>query len=1321
MTVRRRRSAAMIAVALLAAVLVPLGAAAPASAATLSPSGLQTGMVMNGTTTPASPPTTFNWGDFITGVQPDSSFTFTPTGTYTTTQGLQSSGVVQGAFAWDNSEATAACNVGAEPTGAPPSQNPNTNPWLPGSAKPNEKGDLCSTGYGVEIVLGADGSRHGILYGYWTRYAGNGEVSIFQHLEGPAAGRCDDVLIEFDYASSGTTARVLRWAPAAGDGCANALGAGTWQPQPGTADIDWSTGVRQEGPPLTNQPLETFGEFAIDLTTAGIFDPTECSTFEVSAMFTRTGNSPQANIQDFAEHSPDPMNLSNCGALTVTKATVPAGIVADDDFGYTISRDGGPVLPGLPPVDTIVDTIGAGETKSYPEVLAASDYRLSETQIPPPWSLQSVVCTAIPLTGGPAQQFVLDDPADTFLVSPANTTDCVITNSAAVITVVKQTEPDGATAEFEFEATGQDPFTLGDDGSLSFAVPVGEPVTITEGPADGWLPPSLNCDAEVETGERSVTVTPSAGQNITCTFTNTQLGTVIVSKEVHGVDGRTFDFTSDLPGGENFSIAAPNGDGTLYEQVFTGVAPGDYSITEVSDAEDPATRLADLSCTYGGSDHTGDVELRSIDLTVLPGETVRCFFTNSLPGSIAIVKRTVPVEFDQLFDFLFTPPDDDPTGFALNGNSTPPNEALVSFGSLEPGSYTITEPVDVDGWALDGVDCNGAEWAPSADGRGVVVDLLDTEAAVCFFTNRAEPASLSLEKSVVGVDPGFAWSFDFELVAPDGSLAGRTATDAAPLVEWGELVPGDTYTIREAGADQPGWTRGELTCEGVADLDPAAAGLQFVPEPGQAIACSVENTAATSSITVAKIAGGIASDFEWSFELSIAPVPEGEADPKTVSGTGQSGESATWSGLVPGRSYSITENVPAGWTGTVDCGGLVDEDPGEPGVQFTAPVGQELACTFINQATAGTGTLTKTSLGGDGTFEFVLTDLDHEVDPVTVSATTAGGTASIALPVIVPGVRYSFVEVDRPDWIEGALSCTITPADGSAPFVIDDLGEFSVAPGDVGDCTAQNTAPGRIVIAKAVDGADGTFDFTGDWLEPPEFTVTTSDGTGAASFDGIAPGSYTVAESDEDGYENTALTCVDGDVEGTASSVEGLVGSIELDPGETVVCTFTNVEWGVIVVDKTTVPSGSPQEFAFEWGAAGEAGDGFTLSDASPPFSTAPLAPGEYVVTELETDGWELAGITCTGATGGAVIEGASAVVDLGLGETVVCTFANEQTVPPGPTPGPTPPPGPAALPESGFDGTPPLLVAFAVLMLGAAAVVLARRRARRMRVRADD
>lgn len=1254
----RRFLAALAAATLTSAVLVPVLLPARAAAATLEPSGLQTGMAVDGTTDPASPPETFNWDDFITNVQPDSSFTFEPTGPYVTAQGNSSTGIVQASFDWDNNSAAAACNANPDQTGAPPSQSPATNPWHPGPSNPNAKGDLCSTAHGVEIVTDPAGTRHTILYGYWTRYVGAGEVSIFQSLEGPEPGRCDDELLEFNYASSGTTATVHRWIPAAGDDCADVLGAGTWTPRPGSADFDWSTGVRTEGPPLTNQPQETFGEFAIDLNTAGLFAPDRCSTFEVSAMFTRTGNSPSANIQDFADHTPDGLSISNCGALTVTKETAP-GSATGDVFGFTVASDTGPVQPGPPPVETVAGSLTSGETATYSDVLAGSAFSLVETDIPPPWELTSIVCTAVPPDGGPPEQYVLDDPADRFPVTPENTTECVITNEAAVVTVTKQTEPDGAEGDFSFDVTGQDLVTLSDGESISFPVPAGVPVTMSEASADGWLPPQIDCTAAATLGERSASVVPVAGQEIECTFTNTQLGTVIVSKEAHGVDGRTFDFTSDIPGGEEFSIEVEQGGGTLYEHVIEDVAPGTYTIEELTEAAEPPTVLADLSCTYGGADHSGEPATRTIGLTVLPGETVRCFFTNTLPGSITVIKRTVPVEYDQEFDFVFGTAGGEPTPFALNGNSEPPNVALRSFLGLDAGAHTITEPADEPGWTLSDLDCNDSFWTPTADGRGVEVDLPAGGVIVCYFTNVADAATASLTKTVSGAGPDLSWTFDFELVDPGGTVVSRSATSGAPTVEWDGLVPGVEYTLREGGTTPAGWTRGEITCTGLSDLDPAP-GFQLVLTPGQVLDCGADNTVASSSISMSKVVTGIGGGLPWEFDLSIDPVPAGGTSPQTVAGAGQSGQTVTWTGLVPGQAYSIAEDQVPGWTGEIECTGVEDTDPGSPGLQFVAPVDEQAACTFVNTAVQGSGTLTKTSVGGDGRFELVLTDLDEAVDPVVVPVTTVDGAATVDLPQIVPGVRYSLVESGADGWIEGALTCTITPADGGEPFVIEDLSEFSVSPGDVGDCTVENVRTGTIVVAKAVTEGDGEFGFTGDWLDPPEFSIATEGGAGTRTFADVDPGSYTVTEASQDGFEGTDLTCADGDPDGEPSSADGLVGSIELDPGETVTCAYTNAPWGMLLVDKQTDPAGATQEFGFGWGPPGEDGESFVLTDAGEPFATGPVGPGEYRITEETVPGWTLTDITCTGASGEVVVEVPAVTVDVGLGETVLCTFTNE-------------------------------------------------------------
>ena len=105
--------------------------------------------------------------------------------------------------------------------------------------------------------------------------------------------------------------------------------------------------------------------------------------------------------------------------------------------------------------------------------------------------------------------------------------------------------------------------------------------------------------------------------------------------------------------------------------------------------------------------------------------------------------------------------------------------------------------------------------------------------------------------------------------------------------------------------------------------------------------------------------------------------------------------------------------------------------------------------------------------------------------------------------------------------------------------------------------------------------------------------------------------------------------CVDPD-DGTTTTPP-LTGTIDLDDGETVTCTFTNTQRSTIVIVKDAVPDG-PQDFSF----TGDLGD-FTLDDdpaddtLSNTFTSALLPANDtYVVTETVVDGWDLTGLVCT-------------------------------------------------------------------------------------------
>ncbi|KAF2414481.1 hypothetical protein B1729_04400 [Microbacterium sp. B35-04] len=1267
----RTRFVSLVAVgALLGALLVPVAGAGAATAATLEPSGLETGFELDGDKVGGAPPATFDWDSFLTPPAPDGSYTFTPTGPYTTAEGLPSTGILDAAFSWDNGSLAGACPDTADATGAPGSQTPNTVPWAPGPANVNEKGDICSTGSAYEVVTDDQGRRHAILYAYWTRLVGNGSLSLLQSLEGPAAGRCDDILVVFDYESNlGTvTVHFRRWTPTANDACANPNGPGQWVDTGQPVDFAWSVGVRTEGPlPVGNQPQATFGEFAVDLTTAGLFDPSACSSFSVSTQISRTGSDFTAQTQDYLDAA-DPLTISNCGTLTVTKDVVPAGFASDDRFDYRVDRaSAGIVLPDSGATE-IVDDLGIDETDTFPNVLAATDYRLTEA-LTAPWAQQSIVCTTTrPGTAEPIV-FELSTPTDPFTVYPDAQTDCVITNAISTVTVTKQTLPDGSPQEFSFDVGGN-AATLTDGESATFAFAPGSTVDITEVVPDGWVgEPDITCsdpNSVINESDAFAEVTTVAGQDVSCTFTNTQLSTIVISKEAFGTPPNTeFAFTGTwtsgspaLPAGGGFSINAETGDGTNYTQTFTGVTPGQYSVTEPGGQH--GTLLGSLICTIGGQDVVFDTATAAFDLA--PGDTVTCYFVNASPGQIIVVKESDPFEYDEDFAFQFGPSGEEPTDtFTLNPL---PGQATWVSPALEGGQYDISEDLGaLPNWTLTDITCEVSDGGSSAidlQTLTATVDLPPAGIAQCVFLNTADPVSLQLEKTATGIADGVPWSFDFLLTdIATGDVRTITLTSEAPSIEITDIAPGTEYSLTEVA--QPGWTSA-LECD-VVDTRTGEDGWQFTLEPGTSFVCTAENTAAPASVSVTKSVTGVTSDYEWSFPFALTPsegvTPVGGA--QSISGTGPGSQTATWTGLLAGETYTLTEQSAAGWVqGTLTCTGIDDSNADPAAVTFVAQPGVAVACAIQNVPEPIDITIAKTALGGDSTFQWVLTPIDPAGEAIVASVATEGGTGIATFTGLTPGGLYSLSEIDLPGWIEGELLCTVAHADGEITEL--DVTGFLVEPGDQISCDLENIAVGRIVVVKNVEGADGTFDFTGSWLDPENFSIETSDGTGSATFLDITPGEYEVTEWSPEGYDNTELLCADSDPEGGASTVEDLVGTIVLDPGEIVVCTFTNTQWGSIVVDKTTLPAGSPQEFDFEWGPDGAE---FTLTDESDPYSTGLVAPGEYTVTETTVlERWMLDDVECVGSESDPLVEGSSVAVVVPLQATVYCTFVNAYLAP---------------------------------------------------------
>jgi hypothetical protein len=185
-------------------------------------------------------------------------------------------------------------------------------------------------------------------------------------------------------------------------------------------------------------------------------------------------------------------------------------------------------------------------------------------------------------------------------------------------------------------------------------------------------------------------------------------------------------------------------------------------------------------------------------------------------------------------------------------------------------------------------------------------------------------------------------------------------------------------------------------------------------------------------------------------------------------------------------------------------------------------------------------------------------------------------------------------------------------------------------------CTFTNVKNGNVVISKACTGGNDTFGYTGAGTGiAASFSITCLAGSGSQSFLNIAPGAKTVTESSlPAGWSLSSLGCVDPD---NGSSFVGTTVNIDLDPGETVHCTFNNVKAGSITVVKDAVPN-DPQDFSFTCSAPLGS---FSLdddADGTLPSTTGAVgvAAGAYCCSEASLPGWAPTSATCaTGALSG--------------------------------------------------------------------------------------
>ena len=170
---------------------------------------------------------------------------------------------------------------------------------------------------------------------------------------------------------------------------------------------------------------------------------------------------------------------------------------------------------------------------------------------------------------------------------------------------------------------------------------------------------------------------------------------------------------------------------------------------------------------------------------------------------------------------------------------------------------------------------------------------------------------------------------------------------------------------------------------------------------------------------------------------------------------------------------------------------------------------------------------------------------------------------------------------------------------------------FNLAYGDKVTCTFTNTRRGTIIVEKLAPSysSSAEFDFAGD------ITAKLKHGEKSTGVS-VEPGQYTATETVPTGWDLTKIIC-DDSASTTASSGDFSTGvaTFNVEAGETVTCTFTNIPLTDITVSaKSLAPGGTNSTITCTPEGGPEVGGNPTLTLSN-------KAPGTYVCTVVVDGG----------------------------------------------------------------------------------------------------
>jgi hypothetical protein len=360
--------------------------------------------------------------------------------------------------------------------------------------------------------------------------------------------------------------------------------------------------------------------------------------------------------------------------------------------------------------------------------------------------------------------------------------------------------------------------------------------------------------------------------------------------------------------------------------------------------------------------------------------------------------------------------------------------------------------------------------------------------------------------------------------------------------------------------------------------------------------------------------------------------------------------------LAPG-TYAVEQAVKAGYALVdVACAGDADSagSVANRRATFRLTAGEDVTCTFSTER-VGRVEIEQQTLP-DGTAESL--DFDAAAFPGSADDSFSLADGQVKSVAVTSG-RYPVKRVTRPGFSLSAIAC-----DNASPVSVSErTGYVDVEPGEVVRCTFTDSkhASLQIVQDSAPDDAQDFAFVTLGWGLSPFTLDDDADAVRSATrtFSGLAGfslGAKSVTQTVPAGWDLTAIACTGDD--DAATDLAARRATVDLEPGEDVVCEFEASKRGRIEIEKQTLPDGASGSFDFTADLPGTADDSFSLSDGG--LKSVSLAPGSYPVTQAARGGFDLASLTCDDGSSTSLAD-RRASVDVAPGEVVRCVFTDAQ------------------------------------------------------------